>query len=303
VGFLQSRFAGIMASTSSNDKSGATAMRTQAEKAALFRDLHAAPGCFVIPNPWDIGSAKMLAGLGYKALATTSAGMAWNMGLDDSHVGREQVLEHCRVLANATDIPLAADLEDCFRDSLAGVAETIRLGAEAGLVGGSIEDWDPGRDSAKARIRSIAEAAERVVAAVEAARALPFKFMLCARAENHIRGVTDLADTITRLQAFQEAGADVLYAPGLQTLDDIHSVLAEIDRPLNVLMGGATGFHTMAELSELGVKRVSLGAAFANAAYSAFLKAAKEVAEQGSFTFRNDFAPRGEIVGLLRQGE
>lgn len=277
-------------------------MRNQAEKAAIFRDLHTASGCFVIPNPWDIGSARMLAGLGYEALATTSAGMAWSFGLDDSQVSREQVLEHCQMLANATALPLAADLEDCFSDTPAGVAETIRLGAEAGLVGGSVEDWAPGRFGDEPRILPMAEAAERVSAVTEAARALPFPFMLCARAENHIRGVTDLADTIKRLQAYQEAGADVLYAPGLRTLEDIGSVLKEIDRPLNVLMGAATGMHTVAELQALGVKRVSLGGAFANAAYNAFLQAAKEVKEQGTFTFRENSGPRGEIGRLLKLG-
>ncbi len=275
-------------------------MPTQAEKAAAFRDLHTAPGSFALPNPWDVGSAKMLAGMGYKALATTSAGMAWAMGLLDSEVDRDLVLEHCRTLASATDLPLAADLEDCFGETPEAAAETITLGAAAGLVGGSIEDWAPGRGSDEPHLRTMEESAERVTAAGEAARALPFPFMLCARAENHIRGVTDLADTIKRLQAYQEAGADVLYAPGLQTLDDIRIVLAEIDRPFNMLMGGATGFHTMAELEALGVKRVSIGGAFANAAYSAFIKAAKEVLEQGTFTFRNDAAPRGEIAGLLR---
>ncbi|MCA8927162.1 MAG: isocitrate lyase/phosphoenolpyruvate mutase family protein [Alphaproteobacteria bacterium] len=278
-------------------------MRSQVDKADLFARLHRQEGIFVIPNPWDVTSAKMLAGLGYKALATTSAGMAWSLGLGDSQVGREQVLEHCRMLAAATDLPLAADLEDCFSETPEGVAETIRLGAEAGLVGGSVEDWAPGRTGDAARIRPIAEAAERVAAAAEAARALPFPFMLCARAENHIRGVTDLADTIRRLQAFQEAGADVLYAPGLRTLEDIRSVLSEIDRPFNMLMGGATGFHTIAELAALGVKRVSLGGAFANAAYSALLNAAKEVAEQGTFTFRNQTVPAGDIVGLLQRGQ
>ena len=277
-------------------------MRSQAEKAAFFRDLHTAPGCFVIPNPWDVGSARMLAGLGYEALATTSAGMAWNMGLGDSQVGREQVMQHCQMLANATELPLAADLEDCYSDTPAGVAETIRLGAEAGLVGGSVEDWAPGRFGDEPRILPIAEAAERVRAAAEAARALPFPFMLCGRAENHLRGVTDLADTIKRLQAYQEAGADVLYAPGLPTLADIGSVLKEIDRPLNVLMGGATGMHTMAELQALGVKRVSLGAAFTNAAYSAFLRAAKEVKEQGTFTFREKNSPAPEFGRLFQLG-
>lgn len=276
-------------------------MPSQAEKAAAFAALHTAPGSFVLPNPWDVGSARMLANLGYKALATTSAGMAWSMGLNDGEASREQLMAHCQALAAASDLPLAADLEDCFGDTPEGAAETIRLGAEAGLVGGSIEDWAPGRNGDEARIRPLGEAVERVLAAVAAARALPFRFTLCARAENHIRGVTDLADTIARLQAFQEAGADVLYAPGLQTLDDIRTVVQAVGRPVNVLMGGATGLHTMAELEALGVKRVSLGGAFANAAFSAFIKAAKEVAEQGTFTFRNDFAPRGEIGRLLRR--
>lgn len=276
-------------------------MPSQAEKAAAFAALHTAPGSFVLPNPWDAGSARMLANLGYRALATTSAGMAWSMGLNDGEASREQLMVHCQALAEATDLPLAADLEDCFGATPEAAAETIRMGAEAGLVGGSIEDWAPGRNGDEARIRPLAEAVERVQAAVAAARALPFPFTLCARAENHIRGVTDLADTIARLQAYQDAGADVLYAPGLQTLDDIRSVVQAVDRPVNVLMGGATGLHTVAELEALGVKRVSLGGAFANAAFSAFIKAAKEVAEQGSFTFRNDFAPRGEIGRLLRR--
>lgn len=275
-------------------------MLTQAEKATTFRALHEAPGCFVIPNPWDVGSAKVLAGLGYKALATTSSGMAWSMGLLDGQVTREAVLEHCRTLDRATDLPVAADLEDCFGDTPEEAAETIRLGAAAGLVGGSIEDWQPpSRNRGEARMRSIEEAAERVAAAVEAARALPHDFVLVARAENHIRGVTDLADTIKRLQAFQEAGADALYAPGLQTLDDIRSVVESVERPVNVLMGGATGFHTVAQLTEIGVKRISIGGAFANAAYSAFLRAAKEVMNDGTFTFRNEATGGKEISGLI----
>ena len=275
-------------------------MPTQAEKAAAFRALHDAPGCFVIPNPWDVGSAKVLAGLGYKALASTSSGMAWSMGLLDGQVTRDAVLEHCRVLDQATGLPLAADLEDCFGDTPEEAAETIRLGAAAGLVGGSIEDWQPpGRNGGEARMRPIEEAAERVAATVEAARALPHDFVLVARAENHIRGVTDLADTIKRLQAYQEAGADALYAPGLQTLDDIRSVVQSVGRPVNVLMGGATGFHTVAQLTALGVKRISIGGAFANAAFSAFLRAAKEVMDDGTFTFRNEATGGKEISGLI----
>ena len=275
-------------------------MPTQAEKADAFSALHDAPGTFVIPNPWDVGSAKILAGMGYKALASTSSGMAWSLGLLDGQVTRDAVLEHCRMLADATDLPLAADLEDCFADTPAGVAETIRLGAEAGLVGGSVEDWcPPGRNGGEPRMRPIEEAVERVQAAVEAARSLPHDFVLTARAENHIRGVTDLSDTIQRLQAFQEAGADVLYAPGLQTLEDIRTVINAVDRPVNVLMGGATGFHTMAQLEELGAKRISIGGAFANAAYSAFLRAATEVMEEGTFEFRKEATGGGQVSKLI----
>ncbi len=275
-------------------------MTSQSDKARAFQALHTEPGTFVIPNPWDVGSAKVLAGLGYKALATTSSGMAWSMGLLDGQVTRDDVLAHCRLLADATDLPLAADLEDCFADTPEGVAETIRLGAEAGLVGGSVEDWcPPGRNSGEAKMRSIEESVERVSAAVEASRSLAFPFTLCARAENHIRGVTDIGDTIKRLQVFQEAGADVLYAPGLKTLEDIRTVVQAVDRPVNVLLGEATDQHTVAQMAEMGVKRISIGGAFANAAYSAFLRAATEVAEAGSFTFRNEATGGGQISKLI----
>jgi 2-methylisocitrate lyase-like PEP mutase family enzyme len=225
--------------------------------------------------------------------------MAWSMGSLDAQVSRDNVLEHCRVLANATDLPLAADLEDCHAETPEGVAETIRLSAEAGLVGGSVEDWAPARYGTEARIRGIEEAVERVTVAVEAARSLPFPFMLAARAENHIRGVTDLADTIKRLQAFQEAGADVLYAPGLKTLEDIRTVVQVVDRPVNILLGGATEQHTVAQMEALGVKRISLGAAFTNAAFSAFLRAAKEVANEGTFTFLNEATGAVEFSRLI----
>lgn len=278
-------------------------MVTQLDKANAFKALHTEPGTFVLPNPWDVGSAKVLAGLGYKALATTSSGMAMSMGLRDGQVTRDDVLEHCRVLANATDLPLAADLEDCFADTPDGVAETIRLGAEAGLVGGSIEDWcPPNRNGGEARMHSIEEAVEQVQAAVQASRSLAFPFTLCARAENHIRGVDDMADTIKRLQAFQEAGADLLYAPGLKTLEDIHTVMQSVDRPVNILLGGATEQHTVAQMVELGVKRISLGGAFANAAFSAFLRAATEVAEAGTFTFRNEATGSGQVGKLISAG-
>jgi 2-methylisocitrate lyase-like PEP mutase family enzyme len=275
-------------------------MHSQTDKAHAFRKLHTEPGTFVLPNPWDVGSAKVLAGLGFKALATTSSGMAWSMGLLDGQVTRDDVLAHCRLLADATGLPLAADLEDCFADTPEGVAETIRLGAQAGLVGGSIEDWcPPGRNGGEARMRPLEESVDRVTAAVEAARSLPFPFTLCARAENHIRGVTDLADTIKRLQAFQEAGADVLYAPGLKTLEDIRTVVQSVDRPVNILLGGATEQHTVAQMAELGVKRISIGGAFANAAFSAFLRAATEVAEAGTFTFRDQATGGGQVSKLI----
>jgi 2-methylisocitrate lyase-like PEP mutase family enzyme len=274
-------------------------MSSQNERAVAFQNLHRGPGAFVIPNPWDVGSARMLAGLGYKALATTSAGMAWNEGRLDGQVTREQVLNHCRMLAAATDLPLAADLEDCFAATADGVAETIRLGAEAGLVGGSVEDWAPGRNGDEARLYAVEEARDRVMAAAEAAHGLPFPFLLTARAENHIRGVTDLSDTIKRLQAYQEAGADALYAPGLRSLDDIRTVVHSVDRPVNVLMGAATELHTVAQLESVGVRRISLGGAFAAAAYGALLKAAHEVAEHGTFTFREHSASGRDISEAL----
>lgn len=274
-------------------------MRSQADKGADFQALHQADGLFVLPNPWDIGSARMLAAMGYRALATTSAGMAWSMGLGDSGVSFASLMEHCRMLSSATDLPLAADLEDCFAATPEGVGDAIRDSAKAGLVGGSVEDWAPGRNGEAAGIRGIEAAAERVQAAAEAAKGLNFPFTLSARAENHIRGVTNLADTIQRLQAYQEAGADVLYAPGLRTLEDIASVVRAVDRPLNVLMGSATGLFTLAQLAEIGVKRVSLGGAFAGAAYNAFLRAAMEVKEQGSFTFREESKAPVKIMDLL----
>lgn len=276
-------------------------MPTQNEKAQAFRALHEGPGIFVIPNPWDVGSAKILAGLGYKALTTTSSGMAWSMGLLDGQVTRAALLEHCRLLAEATDLPLAADIEDGLADTPDGVAETIRLGAKAGLVGGSIEDWyPPSRTNGQSRIQTLEEAVERVQAAAEAARSLPHDFLLVARAENHIRGVTDLADTIKRLQAYQEAGADVLYAPGLPSLDDVRSVVQSVDRPLNVLVGAGLERNTVAQLAEIGVKRISVGGAFANAAYSAFLRAAKDVMGEGIFTFRQEATGGKEISDLIR---
>lgn len=274
-------------------------MKTQAEKAADFAALHAAPGCFVIPNPWDPGSARTLAALGFKALTTTSAGYARSIGVTDYKAGREHVLDHIRLMAPAVDIPLAADLEDGFGPDPESCAETIRLGAEAGLVGGSIEDFTGDRSHP---IHDIAAAADRIRAAAEAARKLPFRFMLCARAENYLHGREDLADTIKRLQAYQEAGADVLFSPGLNTAEEVRTVCAEIDRPFNIVRGPRKEMLTVAEVGALGVKRISTGGMLQAVAASAMIKAAREMAFAGTFGFVKDMVPPTEIDSLLDKG-
>jgi len=273
---------------------------TQADKGQAFRALHETGELFVLPNPWDTGSACILAGLGFRALATTSAGFAnWQRGAPDYGVTREDVLDHVRRLSAATALPLSADLENGFGDDPESCAETIRLGAEAGLVGGSIEDFTRDTDQPQ---YEIALAAERVRAAVESAEALPFPFTLTARAENFFTGQPDLADTIARLQAYQDAGAHVLYAPGLRTLEDIRSVLAEIDRPLNVLIGPFSGFVPLAELAGLGVARVSLGSALANAAFGALVRAGEELMSSGTFGFMAETVDGGKRDALLDKG-
>ncbi len=272
-------------------------MKTHAAKAAEFQALHAS-GCFVIPNPWDIGSARILAGLGFKALTTTSAGFARSNGVPDYNVTRDMLVEHIRALAGATDLPLAADMENGFGHRPEDCAETIRLGAGAGLVGGSIEDFT---GDAGDRFYSIEAAAERIRAAAEAAKALPCKFMLVARAENYLHGHTDLADTIKRLQAYQDAGADVLYAPCLSSAEDIRAVVTSLDRPVNVLAGcgGVTG--SVAGLAALGVRRISIGSWFHSAAMTGFVNAARDVLD-GRFDFAGSVVPGGELNRLLNEG-
>ncbi len=272
-------------------------MTDQAAKAAQFSALHKT-GCFVIPNPWDIGSARVLAGLGFKALTTTSAGFARANGVPDYGVTRDMVLVHARALTAATDLPIAGDLEDGFGPEPDDCAETIRLAAEAGLVGGSIEDWTG--DEAHP-IHSLERAADRVRAAAEAAKALPFKFMLVGRCENHLRGRTDLADTIKRLQAYQEAGADVLFAPGLTTADDIGAVVSSLDRPVNVIggIGGVT--NSLADLAALGVRRVSIGNFLHSAAMTGMISAANAMLG-GRFDFTGSLVPGGELNRLLKAG-
>lgn len=255
-------------------------MKSQSEKAAEFRALHERAHAFIIPNPWDVGTAKMLEALGFEALASTSAGFAQSIGKVDGAVDRDTMLAHVALLAAATDLPMSADLENGYADDPSGVAETVRLAATAGLCGCSIEDLPLGRDGEP---YEIAFAAERIRAAAEAARALPFTFTLTARAENFIAGHPDLADTIARLQAFQKAGADVLYAPGLRTKEDIAAVVRGVDRPVNVLMGLQGVQLTLADLSALGVKRVSIGSGLSRAAYNAARNAATEMRDHGTF--------------------
>ena len=266
--------------------------KTQAEKAQAFRALHQRAGAFIIPNPWDVGSARLLAHLGFEALATTSMGYAFSLGRRDNTLDREQVLAHARDISSATELPVSADLENGFGDSPAIAAETIKLAAAAGVIGGSIEDATGRADHP---IYEIEHAVERVRAAVEAARSLSFSFTLTARAENYLHGRPDLKDTILRLQAYQAAGADVLYAPGLATKDDIAAVVRAVDRPVNVVMGLKGVQLSLAELSALGVKRVSVGSALSRAALGAFLRAAREMREHGTFTFAAQAATSKEI--------
>ncbi|MFC3226091.1 oxaloacetate decarboxylase [Marinibaculum pumilum] len=271
-------------------------MPTQAEKAVAFQALHAGPGAFIIPNPWDIGTTRMLAGLGFRALATTSAGFAFSRGLADGAVGRSAMLDHAAEIVAATDLPVSADLENGYGDSPEAVADCIGMAAAAGLVGCSIEDAT-GRPDMPLYPPDLA--AERIRAAAEAARRLPFPFTLTARAENFLVGRPDLDDAIARLQAYQAAGADVLYAPGLRGREQLAAVVAAVDRPVNALIG-LPGI-TLSELEGLGVRRISTGSAVARAAYGAFLRAAREMADQGSFGFTEAAVPFAEITDLLRR--
>lgn len=261
-------------------------------KGEVFRALHSRPGAFILPNPWDAGSARLLAGMGFEALATTSAGLAFSLGVRDGSVGRERTLENAHAIVEATDLPVSADLENCFSDDAAGVADTIRAAGAIGLVGGSVEDAT-GRSDAP--IYPLEQAVERVAAAAEQATALPFPFMLTARAENFLHGRPDLADTIERLQRFQEAGADVLYAPGLPSLAMIAEVVRSVDRPVNVLMGPARSSPTLAQLTDAGVKRISTGSALNRAAFGAFMRGARALRESGSFAVADDAIPFGTI--------
>jgi 2-methylisocitrate lyase-like PEP mutase family enzyme len=254
---------------------------TQFDKAEQFRQLHEGPA-FVMPNAWDGGSAKALAKLGFDALATSSGAAAAVIGRRDGELSRDEALAHARLIASSTDLPVAGDLENGFGHAPADVMLTIRLAAEAGLVGGSIEDFSGDRDRP---IYELEHATERVAAAVEAARALPFKFTLTARCENLLHGRPDLDDVIRRLQAFERAGADVLFAPGLPSLDAVHRVCAAVGKPVNFMIGKPGCSFSVEQLTQAGVRRVSLAATLYRAAMAAMVAAAKEVREHGTFGY------------------
>jgi 2-methylisocitrate lyase-like PEP mutase family enzyme len=271
-------------------------MRTQAEKAAALRALHEREGAFIIPNPWDIGTARLCERLGFEALATTSAGFAFSIGTRDNAVGRERMMEHLGEIAAAVELPVSADLENGYGDRPEEVAQAFAEAASRGVVAASVED-STGREERP--LYEPALATDRVRAAVAAARALPFPFMVTARAENFLVGRQDLEDTIARLQAYQEAGADVLYAPGVSAKDDIWTLVRAVDRPVNVLMGSDGPRLTLAELAALGVKRVSVGGALTRVALGAFLEAAREMRERGTFTRLANAVGFGELSEMF----
>jgi len=266
-------------------------MTSQADKARQFLSLHRPGEPLLLPNPWDLGSAKLLASLGFKALATTSSGFAASLGRNDGSVSREEALVHAAVIVAATDLPVSADLENGYAFEPTAVEETIRLGIEVGLAGGSVEDFTGQEDDP---IYGHQVAAERVAAAAQAAHEGPVRFVLTARAENYLHGRPDLADTIARLQAYQEAGADVLYAPGLRDIGDIRRLVREVDRPVNVLAIG--GAPTVSELAEAGVSRISVGGSFAFAALGALVDAATELRDHGTYGYRATSATGAEAA-------
>jgi 2-methylisocitrate lyase-like PEP mutase family enzyme len=271
-------------------------MLTQTEQGLAFRALHARDHAFIIPNPWDVGTARLLEHLGFEALATTSAGYAFSAGKRDNTVGREEMLAHVSKIVAATDLPVSADLENGFGDSPEIVAETVRLAGATGLAGCSIEDM-----ASNHTIYAHEQAAERVRAAAEVVKALPFSFTLTARSENYLVGNPDLKDTIRRLQAYQSAGADVLYAPGLTSKEEIAAVVSSVDRPVNVVMGLQGAQLSLNELSVLGVKRISVGSVLSRVAFGAFLRAAQEMKEHGTFTFAKEAVSFRDISAMLKE--
>ena len=277
-------------------------MLSQLEKARLFRALHERPGVFVIPNPWDAGTARLLASLGFQALATTSLGFAASLGRVDGtrSVTRDELIANCREIASATQLPVSADLENGYADEPEEAAQIIRLAAEAGVVGGSIEDatGDPERP-----LYDFDLAVARVAAAVRVARTLPFPFTLTARAENYLHGRPDLDDTIKRLRAFAAAGADVLYAPGLRDLDTIGKLVAAVPKPVNVVVTMADPQITVQQLADVGVRRISVGGALSRLAFAAVRDAALAMRDAGSFQWAREALPTPELNTIFRQSE
>jgi len=275
-------------------------MRTQAERARLFRALHERPGIFIMPNPWDAGTAKLFDSLGFEALATTSLGLANACGRIDGTlaISREELIANCRQIASATELPVNADLENGYADDPGEAASIIGLAADAGAVGGSMEDasGNPARP-----IYDFNLAVERVAAAAEVARALPFPFTLTARAENYLHGRRDLDDTIRRLQAFAAAGADVLYAPGLRDLETIRQVVAAVPKPLNVVMSAADPDITAQQLAGAGVKRISVGGALSRLAFAAVRDAAVAMRDAGTFQWMRDTVPSKDLKAIFQR--
>lgn len=270
---------------------------TQKEKAARFRALHDRPGVFVIPNPWDVASARILAGLGFEALATSSAASACVLGLRDGELNRDQALAHARLIVDATDLPVSADLERGFGDAPDTVAETVRLAADAGLVGCTIEDTTGNRDRP---LYDFSLAVERIAAGAQAARALGYPFILTARAHNLMYANSSLDETIKRLQAFERAGADVLFAPGLPELDAVRAVCSALSKPVNFMVGIKGKSFSVADLAGAGVKRISLATSLYRAAMTAFLEAASEVKNAGRFGFLDRSASTQELLNMMR---
>ena len=274
-------------------------MPSQADKAAAFRALHERPGAFIIPNPWDAGTARLLAALGFEALATTSLGVANMLGRTDASVSRADVIENTRAIAEATDLPVSVDLENCFAHEPKAAAEAVRLAFEAGAVGGSIEDFTGDRQEP---IYDFDLSVARVRAAVAMARSFSAPFVLTARAENLIRGRNDMADTIRRLQAYEEAGADVLYAPGLRNPAEIREVVRAVKRPVNVVTGWLDPDVTAAQIAEAGGKRISVGGLLSRLALANVIQAGQAMKEQGSFAWMRDVLPFAETSRLLAEG-
>ena len=271
-------------------------VRSQTQKAEVFRSLHEAPGAFVIPNPWDVGSARILGGLGFKALATSSAAAAAMSGRRDHDLTREESLAHCRLIVNATDLPVSADLGKGFGDRPEDVVLTVRLAAEAGLVGCTIEDSTGNPDSP---LYDFSRAVKRIAAAAEAARALPFPFTLTARAHNFLYANPNLDETIKRLQAFEKVGADVLFAPGLPDLTSVRAVCSAVTKPFNFMAGIKGRSFSVNELAEAGVKRISLATSLYRAAMTGFLDAAREIKEKGQFRFLDRVTTTADLNDLM----